>query len=687
MQARTADDQAKASSAFAVGLQLIGAFAGLSAFAALCGGALLWLRFDRAHLPADQAVALLPRELLVIVGAHALMLPVVFGLAWAALLSGIGVVKEGSWHTSRFVVPAILALALAIGLAVAHGALLLWLLPAALAGIAAFGLRRAWKLDAARYSEDSPATTWARRWFVVALAGLAAVGAFVMAVGARDLDLGWCLIAVGVAAIGLLAVLTVARNTDRRRDTSWVVFTACVVCGATLALARTAGEPRIEPLALKLSDGKIVAGFQIAHTGDHYYVAPLPVAAFANAEIDSVLEIPRSEVVRTLIGKPAEVEPKDEGRAIAARLGNDLTLRSTAVKEVITPDPVKTFAPLVHLHSDEDLLPMSADDFLRHSALLWAHAGRCGDYSFALGKHVRDGFKTPAAKLGSLPKQAKLGHPPGFVHQQSGARCEDDQGPSYSTTELTRPHDGHRRRRPIGEGEGFYLDLADSARAGMKPADDREGAQRVLPPAPVYWKLQKVGKDRAQIRITYWFLYGLSKPPGPREARWFAHEGDWERISVLLARGRDKGHWLPQEARYHFHDGHQDYPWAALELVQAGADLTATHPVVYSAIGSHASYPRAGSYPQPFRVGGRPAFTVRDRAISCPDCPAWRTWQQLIDASAQPWYGFGGAWGAVGRRPVPSGTTGPLGPSPSKLGKPAGSTRANGVEPPAVGHR
>jgi hypothetical protein len=84
---------------------------------------------------------------------------------------------------------------------------------------------------------------------------------------------------------------------------------------------------------------------------------------------------------------------------------------------------------------------------------------------------------------------------------------------------------------------------------------------------------------------------------------------------------------------------------------------------VFSARGSHASYWRAGSYENLFSVAGRPRFAVHDSAIACPDCPQWRAWEFLLDARVQPWYGFGGAWGAPGGM---GGTTGPLGPSPFK---------------------
>jgi hypothetical protein len=75
---------------------------------------------------------------------------------------------------------------------------------------------------------------------------------------------------------------------------------------------------------------------------------------------------------------------------------------------------------------------------------------------------------------------------------------------------------------------------------------------------------------------------------------------------------------------------------------------------------SHASFARSGKYESVFRTGDRDLLTVEDDAIACPRCPQWRTWEKLVDAAAQPWYGFGGAWGDVGGM---SGTTGPLGPS------------------------
>jgi len=108
----------------------------------------------------------------------------------------------------------------------------------------------------------------------------------------------------------------------------------------------------------------------------------------------------------------------------------------------------------------------------------------------------------------------------------------------------------------------------------------------------------------------------------------------------------------------------------------------ATHPVAFSAVGSHASYWRAGEYESVFRISGRPRLTVFDEAIACPDCPEWRTWENLLDAKVQPWYGFGGAWGSVTSS---GGFNGPLGPSRYKSGTDSPLETVRQAETPVTG--
>jgi hypothetical protein len=64
----------------------IGSGLGILGFVTLCGGALTWLRFERAGLPAEDAVAVLPKENLVTYGASVLVPAALAALAFVAVL-------------------------------------------------------------------------------------------------------------------------------------------------------------------------------------------------------------------------------------------------------------------------------------------------------------------------------------------------------------------------------------------------------------------------------------------------------------------------------------------------------------------------------------------------------------------------------------------------------------------------
>jgi hypothetical protein len=327
-------------------------------------------------------------------------------------------------------------------------------------------------------------------------------------------------------------------------------------------------------------------------------------------------------------------------------------------KPVVTADPITAFAPLVHLHSREDLWPVTAETFLANSWLGWAHDDGCDDW-VPDGSHVEAPGSVAAAKGSFDP--AKLSGPAPYEHVPADGRCRDQRGAPFRASDHTRPFDVRGRPARLGAREGFYLDLADRLRSGTRRVRE-EGEQTVFGPLPAYYERhEEKAAGGPGFRVTYWFFYALSRPPGPATAtQSLVHEGDWERISVLIAAGEQPGQYVPVSVRYHAHDGSRDVPWTAVKRVgTAGAD-DSTHPVVFSARRSHASYWRAGKYENVLVLGGRRRFGVFDDAIACPRCPQWRTWESLLDARAQPWYGYGGAWGAVGSD---MGFTGPLGPS------------------------
>lgn len=69
-------------------LVVLGAIAtgiGVAGFAAVVGGIVVWLRFDSLHLPADTAVAAMPRTELIVIGVSTLLPFIVLGLVLVVL--------------------------------------------------------------------------------------------------------------------------------------------------------------------------------------------------------------------------------------------------------------------------------------------------------------------------------------------------------------------------------------------------------------------------------------------------------------------------------------------------------------------------------------------------------------------------------------------------------------------------
>lgn len=75
--------------------------------------------------------------------------------------------------------------------------------------------------------------------------------------------------------------------------------------------------------------------------------------------------------------------------------------------------------------------------------------------------------------------------------------------------------------------------------------------------------------------LQYWFCYYFDDWAN-------IHEGDWEGISIFLRKDGDD--WKPLGATYYAHENGVRRHWADLEVIDG------THPLVYIASGSHASY-------------------------------------------------------------------------------------------------
>jgi hypothetical protein len=342
------------------------------------------------------------------------------------------------------------------------------------------------------------------------------------------------------------------------------------------------------------------------------------------------------------------------------------------------------YAPLVVLHGDDKLRPSSAEWFLARSSLRWA-----------TGLSL-DGDEVPDA--GDEVDPSRLGAASSNPYRFDG----------HAASALTRPLDDHAARGPAPPlAQGFFLRLRekDFARGDKGTSSDPS----VYRGATTCWDY-----DESAGSMTYWLFYPGSSPPlgilrmheqiglkardaagvpadeppppeleaafaaalleefqqaypglarevePPGQAKGFGdalqrlrivvagvqallrdddvlHEGDWERVTVYLDRSDPEGA-PPTDVAFYRHSTNTFRKWGGV------AKEDGTHPLAFSAIGSHASLPT-------------PGFGHID--VGDPDGPRWRTWEDLASIVEQPWYGFGGAWGRVGRV---RDATGPLGP-------------------------
>jgi hypothetical protein len=300
--------------------------------------------------------------------------------------------------------------------------------------------------------------------------------------------------------------------------------------------------------------------------------------------------------------------------AVAAGCGS--TSSGASGESIDTKDPATAFAPLVRIGPQESWRPVGARWFLERSVLGFAEDRGCADRKIAVGRTLEEQRTAEfdwlfVTGIGSTYRN--------YWRNPYAKDCELKWGSRVYPAQNTRPFDEGDRPKGLRPGQGYYLDLVNDARRGPRRLSD----------ARVY--VERTAGDDSELRLTYWILHGMNHPPGQPKA---VHEGDWERLDVLLEReGGDS--YVPEAVRFHEPGGgSRDLPWDRLALTGG------THPTVVSARGSH-------------------TLTPARRRAACAGCVPWRTWTALSDARKQLWYGFGGAWGEVG---TTRGTTGPHGP-------------------------
>jgi hypothetical protein len=288
---------------------------------------------------------------------------------------------------------------------------------------------------------------------------------------------------------------------------------------------------------------------------------------------------------------------------------------------------VSSYAPRIWWHPDDPFGPMDPLEFIENSSL-W--------------------FRTP---LGGDQKVTQKG---AILPEELGSRSTGQYAQEKHENHLITPAHANPVSHPHESGSraGFFMKykgpLQDDERVKGR---DRADAWREV---PMLWKLgllppesfqSRLGDKNSQILLLeYWYHLAYSTPNlfGVGD-----HEGDWEGLAFLIEVEQLSGGKLQHKPIASFLAAHESGTWHCATDLQWIEEHGRRQPEVFTALGSHATYPAEGQFRNLF-------FPDRTkRGI------AWDTWHHLRPLEQEPYYGYTGAWGRLGPLSFMSGPRAP----------------------------
>ncbi|MEC0226577.1 Vps62-related protein [Paenibacillus alba] len=283
------------------------------------------------------------------------------------------------------------------------------------------------------------------------------------------------------------------------------------------------------------------------------------------------------------------------------------------------------YAPKLYLHPSEDNKLSSVDWYLQRVTMRFHHDGGCSDDQIIAFNAVTQ------TNLSQQAHQTK-----NWICSHSGSNILSSQARN------TRADEGFFLQPPNDNGfdKTVYLGSASSdwrTYAHVKPSSVLAG-----------------GYD-----LQYWFFYPYNDSPSVAGLD-FNHEGDWEHVTVTVNSSQQF-----VSAYYSAHNGEgKDYTSAQLQFAtKDGAIATDSqkltndykHPVVYSAVGTHASYPTAGQQsrgvlPSDY-TGAGDSFNTYYNVVNVGELSHPLNGQAFIN--------YAGLWGEIGETDISTGPAGP----------------------------
>ncbi len=268
------------------------------------------------------------------------------------------------------------------------------------------------------------------------------------------------------------------------------------------------------------------------------------------------------------------------------------------------------YAPVYYFHLEEKYFPDSVDEYLGNAELRFHYRLRKDDAILAKGE----------------------------VNQQTmiSQRHRNKDALGRYTDEFISSKDF---RDTYNHG-GFFLEVPDD----LADKDSVYFGDQNLDRTPIYATAYRCSKGT--INLQYWLFYPYNLAPAVAGVR-LNHEGDWEHITIRL----DKSENISEVYFASHNDEGESYLLDSIEVHKG------THPVVYSALGTHASFVSAGVQDRgwylPSDYTGKGAFLdATERVLNVGDGSTVLSNQDFIL--------YGGLWGEIGNTTI---STGPKTPS------------------------
>jgi len=312
------------------------------------------------------------------------------------------------------------------------------------------------------------------------------------------------------------------------------------------------------------------------------------------------------------------------------------------------------YAPIMHFSAGERFFPMAAEEFLRYTAL--HRKGEARPVLPVGAVTVADLARAGPGEtfLRSVPEGPLFGAEVAGQWGGSTLRLLDDWSSripgSWTETLARSAYDWFSEKTRPATRRFWWNDLllakafadrASGARAELPrfilPGQMRDAAvaayrasQGAQPNFTYYYRLAPAGE---YLNLQYWFFYAYNDWANGYGG-FNDHEGDWEGFHLFFKLDGGRPVEPPAYLCYLGHHSRMTKPWAHPDV-----EKDSTHPAVYVAAGSHASYPQPRQYPL------MALYNLIDYATGDSFTLDHTAWRGRIPLAETPWLTYLGSWG------------------------------------------